>query len=368
MKTFIVSLNFLIWMADIGASIHRVTRTDEWTWLLSLIGSASVLCNLMSLTRIHETMDFKNRKLAFGICILMHIFQLGPLWRFIKICFVYFRQDNTDFMKLKLLYNSLASIGVVLTQSRILVIDLSDPWIAFPVVASFLSVLTTLTHFSTMNDVHSANFCLQTITTIAWRVCMLFSRFSIIIWISISELAHWIILVLGLHYLLILVILQTRINKGHWKHRLWLIILSLMNVAEITSEKPLQLDWILAFYSGTLCEMVAIVVTGEILLREMTLTHSLWLLAMLASFSLGLLLCLLSLKLSEGNSQTLRSVLQSCCPGQPDKDVTSLSWDGAYDVQEKKTSGHDNPAFQETKVSKLTYGSLYFGESVVTET
>lgn len=348
----------LIFFLEIGFLVYLLIDSfeylsEQWQISVGFLAGSSFLINLASGVRICHTMDFYKKPCGLLACVSAHIIQLGPLWRYFKLLSLYESSDNNDFMKLKLLQHCTFSAPILIYLSNIYILDTNQQSFLVMISLSYLSIVITLTHFSNFTTKEKPG-CATWMCILLWRVFMLFSRFSALVCALSSPYSMWVVLIIGIHFLVIMIWYQLRELSDQsdcTPFRVWLLLLALANTIDLTiSDYKVPIEWLVGYYTLTLSENIAMVAMWySSISADSNHYNTLWLVAVFASFALGLLLALTSLTLSnyENKKQALQKALKCCCPGsrRDDIDRAPFVWD-SYDVKRKKKTCVTNKGFE----------------------
>ena len=351
MGRFLTVLHAISLYVELSLVIYVLTLLDgeSWQLVLGLLIASLILCNFVSAVRVNQTMDFYRKPCNLFYCIIFHFLQMGLLWRYVKLVIKFNPAHSRDMMKLKLLHNCIVSVPVLLYLSLLYLQHgaLHHEYMTVAVTC-FISVCLTLSHFSDFQCRDRTDYGVF-ICALFWKVFMLFSRFSAIVWALSGTNGLWAAFILGVHFIVLMIWNQLRdqSHKDCSGTRIWLILLAVANTLDMTlSEYKTSIHWLIGFYSLMLGENVAMIgVAYSSLERPHDLFHTLWLMAVFASFSAGLLLSLVTMTLCAQEKKTaLQMMLNrwcSCC--QQDENDAAFLWD-AYDTKRKPT-GYSNKAF-----------------------
>lgn len=357
MGRFTITAQIITYYLEIGLScylliFHLDYLSWPWLFLVGLLTCSSIMVNIASGVRISFTMDFYKKKCGLFLCTLVHFLQLGPLWRYLKLLSIYDPSDFSDLMKLKLLHCFVFSTPITLYLAQKLMADSIDIHLLMMVFVSYASIVVTLTHFSDFSGKETSGYVMS-VCSFLWRLFMLFSRLSALTWVLSSPHSMWVILVLGIHYLILVIWYQLRETSDEndcTPFRVWLTLLALANTLDLTiSDYQVSIEWLTGFYALSLSENVAMIAIWYSSANE-TNDHqlTLWLVVIFTSFALGLLFAMatLTLKNHESTRTALQHFLQCCCPGSKRNQSCdgALIWD-SYDVKRKKASYYTNKAF-----------------------
>ena len=353
-----VTVQIIVFYLEIGFMVYLLIDktnylSEQWQIFLGLLAGSSLLVNIASGVRTCQTMDFYHKPCGLIICALAHFLQLGPLWRYLKLLSLYESPDNSDLMKLKLLHHCTFSTPTLIYFCQLYLMDTSRISVLIMISLCYISMVTTLTHFSNFTTEEKPG-CATWLCTLLWRVFMLFSRFSALVCALSSPHALWVVLILGIHYLVLMIWYQLREPSDQSSctlFRVWLLLLALANTLDLTvSEYKVPIEWLVGYYTLTLSENIGMVAMWYSYVgADNNHYNTLWLLAVFASFALGLLLALTSLTLRkyENKKKALQRTLNCCCPGsrRDDIDRAPMVWD-SYDVKRSKTTCHVNKGFE----------------------
>lgn len=345
----------VLYYMEMIVTMYMLTMLQGIPWLITfgtMVGS-SILCNIISAARIHQVVDFQEKPCGLCMCVFSHLIQMGPLWRYLKLTILYDPDDSEDLLRIKLLHTCAFSIPTMLYLIN-LYLHQNDTSTIYLVLSAFcfISTVLTVTHFS---DFHKkGRYGLMVwVCSMFWRLFMLFSRFSALVWALNSPHNLWIALILGIHFLILMILYQLREQSDETSCsglRVWLLLLALTNTLDMTiADYKTSLQWLVGYYAFILSENIVMVILWYTSLGDpYNMQHTLWLISVFASFALGLLLALATMSLqSRADSKTslpCYNALTCCLECRRKKQKRgALSWD-SYDTR-FKTTYHTNKAF-----------------------
>lgn len=342
--SYVVELSLVIYTLGLLEAVG-------WQLLLGLLIGSMLLCNIISAVRVSQTFNFYREPCNLLICLVLHLFQLGIIWRFCKLVKPFNRKHSRDLMKIQLVHNFILSVPVVLYMSHLYLQGGAVEHVYVAVItASFLSTVLTLSYFSNFQCKDETDYGVW-LCTIMWRSCMLFARFSALIWALRSPESLWAGLILVAHFLILMIWYQVHDqSKGDncSGFRVWLIVLSLANTLDLTiSEYKVSMEWFVGFFALVLGENITLVgIWYWSVSQPDGLMHTMWLVTAFASYSAGLLLSLAAMSLSAREKKTLfqRIFNRLCQCAQAGNDDSHLAWD-AYDTDKPRSTGHTNQAY-----------------------
>jgi len=355
MGRVLLTLHLLLYFAEISLIIFLLTmflQDSYWRITFCLLLFSSFLCNISSYARIGQTMDFYHKPCGLFTCALLHILQLGLLWRYIKMLILYENADSRDFMCIRLLHTCSCSIPVLLcVVSKYLDKD-EQPFYVILAAVCFVSSILTFATFSQFNEnIHQSISAV--LSTLLWRTFTLFSRLSALTLCLVSIHGLWALMVLGAHFIVLMIWYQLREQSKQDKCtrlRMWLLVLSFADTIDLTiASYKIGIEWLVGYYATILCESTIIVVIRYASLEQpYKFQDALWLVTVFASLALGLLLSLITMVLSvkEQKKTTLQKTLKCCCPGsrRGHSDKLPYAWD-SYETKRKPTC-YANKAFE----------------------
>ncbi|KAL8571471.1 hypothetical protein ACOMHN_051179 [Nucella lapillus] len=126
--------------------------------LLSLLLLSLLLANLSSLLLVlkHEAAEVRGR--ARGVCVLLHVVQLGMVWRVYQVCVRYTKTAWLTLASLRLIHVSLTSFLFLIVQSRVVLLPepviKSLPVYVLSLVVSLCSCTVALCSYSLRHRLH----------------------------------------------------------------------------------------------------------------------------------------------------------------------------------------------------------------------
>lgn len=238
--------------------------------IISFAAGPLLLVNIISTVLVLKTMDFTGRACARTICIILHVLQVGLLWRCLKLLLLFDEKDWREFLSLRLIHTALQSIPIAVlkgshyfsgtdtsTEAIILVvISVTGNAIVFSMYNTkrFLFETDEFSEFS-VRVRKPFGVIILTFGTIF----LMFSRCGSIM-LFFASLPLWLPLPLGIHfiiYLLSSIVHLFRKTGGSVVDFLKIIPISYFNIFELFSQEnqKIQCSNVL-LYSGILLQNV----------------------------------------------------------------------------------------------------------------
>lgn len=355
MGRFSATVQILLYYTELTFFIYILLADVQhysalWWILLVWMLSAVILLNLVSVIRIKSQMDFYHKRFGLFICSMMHLILQGPFWRYVKVVCVYEEEEFHDFTKMSLFYSCVYSVPIMVFLSRSYLLAVYSVSLLLMIGCSicFLSSVISFTHFTSFNLNKEAIFNPATqVLSFLWRVFMIFARVSTLIWAFASPYYVWITLAVGVEFLLLVIWFQMNevfSRSSRISRRLWLVCLAFAHLIDLTpSDMKVSLTWMVAYYSLNLSETIGVVIlwhcsSNQVLQDSI---HVVWVMAVLASFAIGLLMSLgvKSFKVNEDQTSYIQKALRCCCPGSKRERLERVSyiWD-SYDTKNRLLS------------------------------
>ena len=238
--------------------------------LLAQVMAPLIVINFISAIQVTRTQDFSGKKFGRTVCIALHSFQLGLIWRTLKLVILYDSKDWSEFLVLRILHAGFQSIpyGIILATT-LLIYDSYDVLRILSIVVSLLSAAVALTSYRLGNTLYeSEEFENKTakvkrivgvILLVLSTLLLIFCRCSCICLFSAIQLP-WIGLIIGSHYAILLlsgIIKVTCKDKINVSKFFKLVYMSYINVFDLTRKgyKGIKCSHVF-FYSAILVENI----------------------------------------------------------------------------------------------------------------
>lgn len=178
--------------------------------LLALVMGPLILINFVSAIQVTRTQDFTGKDIGRVVCIGFHSFQLGIVWRSLKLLILYDHKDWVDYLNMRLFHTGFQSLPfcIVLTYSMFINQSKAALDIA-TIIFSLISASVSLTTYRTGNvifeneDDESRQSIVKKHIGIAFLILstlsVLVSRYSSIVLFTVVQ-PFWIALPLSLHF------------------------------------------------------------------------------------------------------------------------------------------------------------------------
>ncbi|XP_013411986.1 uncharacterized protein LOC106174839 [Lingula anatina] len=361
---------------QLSAAGYYWLLTPWCTAILCLIFIPVLLVNLLSLLWVFRTMEFGDKQCGRTLCALLHVLQLGTLWRYFKLLVVFEKADCEEFVLLRLVQVTLQNAPYLIIQGYlILEQDFNDvPNFLFAsAIVSLLSLAFSMVLYHETDDTDEQNskkvnqnaktsLCFKVFVLHVqglWHLLCLMSRFMAIILFT-TALRFWTLLFLATHWLCLLIwieiqqVISIKAKPKKWKERTWDWFLACVQIYDLLDAK----DWrkyykFGAFYLTILVEnilMVTIWYTDESNQKAYKVTA---LTLMFVFYITGVLFMIFNYKFFWRNGQPFNAC-KACCPWKSKtaelKNIEIITdemhWD-AYDVDiQRNTHCFENLAFE----------------------
>ncbi|XP_060566409.1 uncharacterized protein LOC132725320 [Ruditapes philippinarum] len=178
--------------------------------LLAIVMGPLILINFVSAIQVTRTQDFTGKSFGRAICIVFHSFQLGTVWRALKLLILFDHKDWLDYLNMRLFHTGFQSLpfSIVLSCS-ILINETKAALDIVTIVVTLISASISLTIYRTGNVLYDAGDTENRPFSIKKHVCIVFlslstfsvllSRYASIVLFAVVQ-PLWIILPLSLHY------------------------------------------------------------------------------------------------------------------------------------------------------------------------
>lgn len=231
------------------AVAHSTFSDSLFITLLAITMGPIIIINFISAIQVTRTQDFSEKKFGRAICIGFHSFQLGMIWRSLKLVILYDARDWAEFLVLRILHAGFHSLpyAIVLTVSLFL-FNSSDALSIVSAIVSLISAAVALTSYRLGKTLYeSEEFETKTLKIkrnigvnllVFSKLLLIFCRCACISLFSIVQPA-WIALILGIHYF---VMLLSGIIKSRCSHKLTILTflkmlyMSFINVFDLTGK------------------------------------------------------------------------------------------------------------------------------------
>ena len=180
--------------------------------LLAIVMGPLILINFVSAIQVTRTQDFTGKSFGRIVCIAFHSFQLGIVWRALKLLILFDHKDWQDYLNMRLFHTGFQSLPfcIVLTCSMFV----NETKAALDVVTIVLTLISASISFTTYR---TGNILYETDTSdnrhfsVKKHICIVFlsistfsvllSRYASIVLFAVVQ-PLWIILPLSFHYLI----------------------------------------------------------------------------------------------------------------------------------------------------------------------
>ncbi|XP_045157478.1 uncharacterized protein LOC123523836 [Mercenaria mercenaria] len=180
--------------------------------LLAVVMGPLILINFVSAIQVTRTQDFSGKDIGRAVCIGLHSFQLGIVWRSLKLLILFDHKDWLDYLNMRLFHTGFQSLPfcIVLTYSMF-INETNAALDIVTVVFTLVSASISLTTYRTGNILFESEESETRQFSVKKHVCIVFlslSTFSVLVsrYASIVLFAVvkplWIILPLSLHLLI----------------------------------------------------------------------------------------------------------------------------------------------------------------------
>ena len=192
-RRLFASIHILLLVAGTLLQLQGATRmlTSPWIYtLLGLVMAASVITNLVSLIWTRCVMDFAERRAGEFVCFLLHLLQLGLVWRYIKVLIMDDPRDSRELGVLRVLQVLLQEAPYIIIQAYLM--SSSHQWQLGPVLITVTAFVTIGYSFIFLNAIDpEIILCrmrqyLKVTLLILFHVFMLTSRFIALIVFTIK--------------------------------------------------------------------------------------------------------------------------------------------------------------------------------------
>ncbi|XP_064625736.1 XK-related protein 5-like [Lineus longissimus] len=100
------------------AAVKYLDLGEVWCYIiLSITVGPLVLTNLISIIWVFQNMDFTNKRCGKTVCIILHVLQLGMVWRYFKLILLYEDHDYDEFIVLRVIQALTLSAPYLIIQS-----------------------------------------------------------------------------------------------------------------------------------------------------------------------------------------------------------------------------------------------------------
>ena len=249
---------------------HSKFSESLFITLLALVMGTIIVINFISAIQVTRTQDFSDKKFGRAICIAFHSFQLGMIWRSLKLVILYESRDWSEFLVLRILHAGFQSLpyGIVLTVS-LFIYNSTDALRIVCAVVSLMSAAVALTSYRLGNTLYeSEEFetsrmrVKRNVGVILLVISKLFLLFCRCASICLFAVVHplWIGLILGVHYVLQLL---SGLIENVCKHKLTILVflkllyMSYFNVFDLTGKgyKGIKCSYVF-YYTAILVENI----------------------------------------------------------------------------------------------------------------
>ncbi|KAL3868864.1 hypothetical protein ACJMK2_041621 [Sinanodonta woodiana] len=190
---------------------HRDLSEVLFILLLTIVVTPIILVNFISATLVTITQDFTDKTCGRTICIVFHSFQLGLVWRSLKLVILFEERDLVEYLNLKLIHTGFQSLPFAIVLTYSLLIHESDSalfiiTIIFTMLSSAISLGTYFYGSSLYDseDFEKTSIKLKRTSGILLlmtsTLLVLISRCSSIVLFTLAE-PYWLALPLGIHYI-----------------------------------------------------------------------------------------------------------------------------------------------------------------------
>ncbi|KAK3599890.1 hypothetical protein CHS0354_022468 [Potamilus streckersoni] len=190
---------------------HRDLSEVLFILLLTIVVTPLIIVNFISATLVTITQDFTDKTCGRAICIVFHSFQLGLVWRSLKLVILFEERDLVEYLNLKLIHTGFQSLPFAIVLSYSLLIHESDSaLLIITIIITMLSSAISLgTYFYGSSLYESEDFEKTSIRLkrtsgvlllMTSTLLVLISRCSSIVLFTLAE-PYWLALPLGIHYI-----------------------------------------------------------------------------------------------------------------------------------------------------------------------
>lgn len=136
---------------------HSQSSETLFVILLSIVMAPLILINFVSAIQVTRTQDFSGKTCGRVLCIAFHSFQLGIIWRSLKLLILFDKKDWQDYIKMRLFHSGFQSIPFSLVLAfSMFVMRTSSGLDIFTIVLSLVSASVSLTIFRVSNVIDAS--------------------------------------------------------------------------------------------------------------------------------------------------------------------------------------------------------------------
>lgn len=179
--------------------------------LLALVMGPLILINFVSAIQVTRTQDFTGKDLGRVVCIGFHSFQLGIVWRSLKLLILYDHKDWKDYLNMRLFHTGFQSLPFCAVLTYTMFVNESKSALDITtIILSLISASVSLTTYRTANVIFEADDTesrqssvkrhIGIIFLILSTLVILISRYSSIVLFTVVQ-PFWIALPLSLHFI-----------------------------------------------------------------------------------------------------------------------------------------------------------------------
>lgn len=202
--------------------MHSTGSEALFVVLLALVMGSLIFINFVSAIQVTRTQDFTGKTIGKAICIVFHSFQLGIVWRSLKLLILYDHKDWLDYLNMRLFHSGFQSLpfSMVLTYSMFVNASTTSLDIA-TVVVSLLSSAISLTMHRTGNilfqsdDIEDRKYSVRKhigVILLMLSTCsILVSRCSSLVLFTVVK-PFWIAVPISLHFIVHIIIEVSRLK------------------------------------------------------------------------------------------------------------------------------------------------------------
>ena len=250
------------------AAAHARVSQVLFVILLAQVMAPIIIINFISAIQVTRTQDFSGKKFGRTICIAFHSFQLGMIWRTLKLVILYDSRDWSEFLVLRILHAGFQSLpyGIILATT-LFMSNSHDALRIISIAVSLLSAAVALTSYRLGSTLYESEEFeskrvkvkrnIGVILLVFSTLLLVFCRCSCICLFSVIQLP-WIGLIVGFHYLVFLlsgIITLKCSNKLTISVLIELFYMSYINVFDLTGKgyKGIKCSHVF-YYSAILVE------------------------------------------------------------------------------------------------------------------